>query len=294
MTNCSYGYYVNLGFMTCAACPSACLTCINSANCTNCKVGLYHFQGQCVAACPTFPVYYYMYDLSFICLAACPPPYFGFTLSGKCELTCPSGFFKNATTTSCQACPYGCNSCYLNCTSCISGFVYVAKYGSCSQVCSAGLPYFLSRKCVSACPSGTFLLDDLVTCQKCSSICAECAVLATNCTSCQGAFWYNYNCVTQCPSSYFVDRNNFCQQCSSSPGACAQPPLSYYFYTQQSNYKLYIIVVFNRPVSLTAQQFPTVAHLTSSNGPIKASQYTITQTSSTTYSLKLHNSDSLN
>ena len=39
-------------------------------------------------------------------------------------------------------------------------------------MCSLAYPYFDSGACVSECPKGTFLLDDLVTCQKCNAICA--------------------------------------------------------------------------------------------------------------------------
>jgi len=183
--------------MSCAACPSSCLTCVNSGNCTTCKPGLYLHQGACVTNCPTFPVYYYKYDLSFTCIFPCPAPYFGFNGTGKCELTCPATYFKNITTSTCQNCPIGCNSCYdTNCTSCITGYVFVLKYGSCSKMCKLTKAYYLSNKCVNNCTSGTFLLDDLVTCQKCNSVCAECSTVATNCTKCQGTYWYNYNCVS--------------------------------------------------------------------------------------------------
>ena len=31
--------------------------------------------------------------------------------------------------------------------------------------------------------------------------------------------------------SYYVDTNNFCQQCSNNPTACVLPPLNFTFYT---------------------------------------------------------------
>ena len=159
--------------MKCQTCPTSCLTCFNSNNCTTCQPNLYSFFGTCVTTCPTFPVYYYKYDPSFSCIQTCPSPYFGFLGTGKCQLTCPSTYYKNETTSSCQTCPTGCDGCYAtNCSSCITGYVHVSKYSSCSQMCSIALPYFDSGSCVSACPKGTFLLDDLVTCQKCNAICA--------------------------------------------------------------------------------------------------------------------------
>jgi hypothetical protein len=170
---CSYGFYQDLGAMTCSACPSTCATCVNSGNCTTCKPKLFLHQGACVTNCPTFPVYYYKYNVSFTCTANCPAPYFGFNGTGQCELNCPSTYFKNITTSTCQDCPKGCSGCIgKNCSSCISGYVFVRKYRTCSKMCSLALPYFQSNKCVANCSSGTFLLDDLVTCQKCNSICA--------------------------------------------------------------------------------------------------------------------------
>ena len=125
-TQCSYGYYQDLGEMTCLKCPSTCLTCVNSANCDNCQPNLYKYAGQCVTTCPTFPVYYYKYDPSLSCIETCPSPYFGFAGTGKCELTCPSTYYKNETTSSCMTCPTGCDGCYANnCSSCITGYVHV-------------------------------------------------------------------------------------------------------------------------------------------------------------------------
>ena len=89
------------------------------------------------------------------------------------------------------------------------------------------LPYFLSGACAVNCTAGTFLIDDLVTCQKCNKKCAECSKLATNCTKCTGKFWYNYNCVDNCPTNHYVDTAGACQLCSNNPTACTLPPLTY-------------------------------------------------------------------
>lgn len=69
----------------------------------------------------------------------------------------------------------GCSTCYGDsCNSCYTGYVFVKKTSVCNKICSIALPYFLNGKCISSCGSGTFMLDDLVTCQKCNPICAEC------------------------------------------------------------------------------------------------------------------------
>lgn len=138
------------------------------------------------------------------------------------------------------------------------------------------------------------MLDDLVTCQRCNSICAECSKLASNCTKCTGTFWYNYNCVKQCPSNYYVDKNNACQQCSSNPTACALPPLTYNVTTKTINYQLYAYVTFSRAVTLTPAEFAKTAQIKTQKGPIKASDYILTQTSPTVYKLAFLQSASLN
>lgn len=183
--------------MACTSCPTECLTCINSANCTTCQPNLFLYLGQCLTACPSFPVFYYKYEPSWSCIINCPAPYFGFQGTGTCEMVCPNAYFTNATTKQCQPCPTGCNTCYgTNCSSCATGYTYVPNSNICSKQCSIALPYYLNSACVTSCSTGTFMLNDLVTCQRCNPICAECSVLATNCTKCTGKFWYNYNCVS--------------------------------------------------------------------------------------------------
>ncbi len=161
-------------------------------------------------------------------------------------------------------------------------------------MCSLSNPYFLSGTCTDSCPKSTFLLDDLVTCQKCNTICAECSKLATNCTRCQGTFWYNYNCVSQCPSDYYVDKDNFCRQCNNNPDACLLPPLSFTFETETVKYQMYIIVKFNRAVNINREQFAQIAKFKTTNGPLKASQYIIVESTSTTFRLKILDASSLN
>jgi hypothetical protein len=119
-------------------------------------------------------------------------------------------------------------------------------------------------------------------------------MIASNCTKCTGKFWYNYNCVGQCPDSYYVDANNACQQCTSNPAACALPPLTYAITTKTVNYQLYAYVTFSRAVSLTAAQFARTAKIKTGKGPVKASDYILSQTSPTTYKLTFLGSGSLN
>ena len=151
--------------------------------------------------------------------------------------------------------------------------MFVSKYNSCSLKCSTTLQYFLGDNCTSSCPAGTFLLDDLVTCQSCNPVCAECYAKATNCTKCQGTFWYNYNCVDQCPDSYYVDSSKACRQCSNDPTKCSLPPLSFSVSMTTIDYGLYADVTFNRAIVLTSAAFAKVAQLRTSDGPIYVSEY---------------------
>jgi len=138
------------------------------------------------------------------------------------------------------------------------------------------------------------MLDDLVTCQRCSSICAECSRLATNCTKCTGSFWYNYNCVSKCPDSYYVDKTNTCQQCSSNPDACAQPPLTYKIWFKMEFYVLYGYVEFNRAVDLSPSSFSRIAKIFTQKGPLKASDYKLSRVNQALYKITFRDSNSLN
>jgi hypothetical protein len=83
-TVCQFGYFQNVAMHTCEICPSSCVSCIAALNCTSCQPGLYMHRGQCVTACPTFPIRFYGDDSSSTCVRNCTSPYFGFQGTGKC------------------------------------------------------------------------------------------------------------------------------------------------------------------------------------------------------------------
>ncbi len=89
--------------------------------------------------------------------------------------------------------------------------MYVSAYGSCSKICNSTHIYYIDQVCATKCIDGTFLLNDLVHCQKCSTSCQTCSGAGNNCTKCASKFWYNYNCVDKCPNSYYSDSNNTCK-----------------------------------------------------------------------------------
>jgi len=180
------------------------------------------------------------------------------------------------------------------CSSCSSGYVFVSSYNSCSKVCNATNIFYVNGNCSTSCPDGTFLLSDLVTCQKCSTTCATCSVTGNNCTKCASKFWYNYNCVDQCPSRFYVNVNNSCIPCQTNPTACVLPPLNFTLQTFTQDYQLYGYVIFNRAVNLTKDQFKKIAIFSTTKRPIYSSQYTVSVYNSTTFLLRFLNSVSLN
>lgn len=96
----------------------------------------------------------------------------------------------------------------------------MANFGSCSKICNNTHIYYIDNKCSNKCVDGTFLLGDLVHCQKCSTTCSSCSGSGSNCTRCANKFWYNYNCVDKCPDTYYVDANSSCQECKVNVDAC--------------------------------------------------------------------------
>jgi len=89
-------------------------------------------------------------------------------------------------------------------------------------------------------------MSDKVTCNKCSSQCATCSVIASNCTKCVGAYLYNFNCVSKCPTNYYANSDLLCVPCTSSTPQCNVAPLSYTLESFSQNGQLYGILTFNR------------------------------------------------
>lgn len=261
---------MNIGASRCDKCPSSCISCVSDLNCTSCVTGMYSLDGACLANCPTYPLMYFADSLTYTCVTSCVSPYFGFMQTGKCELGCPQTYYSDANTSSCLACPAGCLYCYAtNCSSCQQGYVYSSQTASCSKACSAiNVYYNVDGTCVATCPSGTFLLADLVTCQECSKDCLTCQNIGTNCTACFSKFWYNYMCVVNCPTNYYADSNNKCQPCNSNSN-CLADPLTYNISTYTKNYQLFAKVEFNRAVNLTETQFLQLIQIKTANKAIK-------------------------
>lgn len=147
---------------------------------------------------------------------------------------------------------------------------------------------------MASCIDGTFLLNDLVTCQACSSSCLTCSNVGTNCTSCFKKFWYNYLCVDKCPDNYYTDSSYRCQFCGNNNEFCQLPPLSYSISTYTKDYKLYAKVEFNRAVNMSITDFVKFIQIKSQNTAIKPNQFSASKNNATTYIIMFRNSTSLN
>jgi hypothetical protein len=156
------------------------------------------------------------------------------------------------------------------------------------------LPFYYGTTCLASCIDGTYLMTDLVTCGACSSICATCSIIAANCTKCIGAYLYNYNCVTQCPSNFYPDANLACQPCTATVTQCNTSPLTYDLQTFNQNGQLYGILTFSRPVTMNTAQIQQIVSI-NING-LSPSQYTWSarQTGPATYRIDIQTSVSLN
>ena len=144
VSSCPSGYY-DSGSLTCLACASTCLTCnLVSTNCTSCNTS---------SANPALNISNNV---------------------GSCLSACPLYFYLSNTATppQCVVCDnntYHCSTCSAidSCTTCLANF------------------FFYQNTCIPNCPSN-FTVANLGTwtCDPCSTQCATCMGVISNCTSC--------------------------------------------------------------------------------------------------------------
>ena len=153
--------------------------------------------------------------------------YYGYNSTLYCIMNCPVNYYPSEITRRCELCINGCDNCTnaTYCYSCYEGYLF--SNNLCVKLCSVTLPFYYGSSCLSGCIDGTFLMSDQVTCNNCSSICATCSLSANNCTKCVGAFLYNYNCVSKCPSGYYANDELVCARCTPTTPECNIAPLSY-------------------------------------------------------------------
>ena len=131
-TTCPDSQFISVSVpFLCQACSSTCITCATVAdNCTtaSCPVNLYYLNNSCLSQCPTG----YYADASRLCQGCAvgcfscfgagsnkcskcqtesgPTPYYLKDVS-TCTTVCDNGFYGNATTNLCVACPAACKLC---------------------------------------------------------------------------------------------------------------------------------------------------------------------------------------
>ena len=236
VTTCYWGEYKNMTTHNCDTCHPTCTSCVSYLGCETCILNYYLYNGTClsggcesgVCGSSSCPINYatgmitYASPVSLLCVETCPSVYYGLNSTRYCVKNCPINYYPSSESRRCEPCINGCNNCTNTtyCSSCYEGYLFIANENTCIKQCSTTMPYFYGSTCLKACINGTYLLSDEVTCGTCASICATCSKTATNCTKCVGAFLYNSNCVTKCPTNFYADTNLICQRCTSTTKQC--------------------------------------------------------------------------
>jgi hypothetical protein len=312
-TYCYTGQYANMTTHRCENCKLECTQCVSLLGCQACINNYYLFNGTCLngcasgtgssckSACPFNNVTQtitYADTVSKACVEICPITAtggsYGFNQTMFCLERCPINYYASNVTRRCELCVDGCNNCTgpTVCFTCYAGYIFSG--GLCVKQCSLTLPFYYGTTCLAGCIDGTYLMSDLVTCGACSSICATCSLIAANCTKCVGAYLYNYNCVTQCPTNYYPDGNLSCQPCTATVTQCNTAPLTYTLNTFNQNGQLYGILTFSRAATMNTAQIHQIVNISISGLSPSQFSWSASQINSTSYKISIQTSVSLN
>ena len=176
----------------------------------------------------------------------------------------------------------------------MSGYTFLPSALMCNQNCNQTARYYFKDICYFTCPDGSYLTYDLVHCAACSWPCATCMGVAGNCTSCIESYYYLGQCLAACPNNFYVDEKYNCIACSSNPQKCALPPLSYSFFPFTANYLLQTFIVFNRAVSMSAEEVQKTVQIKSNGVAVPSSKYKVSYYNTTTFLAVFDKSMSLN
>ncbi|GAA5925854.1 hypothetical protein JCM1841_006338 [Sporobolomyces salmonicolor] len=126
---------------------------------------------------------------------------------------CTAGAIDNFTSTSTRS--------QLTCSACLAG------------------TFLVDGACVNACPTGTVVSSDGLSCENCDSSCATCSGASTYCTSCSTSseLVLNGTCISSssCPTGYFAPPTNSstclachpdCETCGPAFDTCLTCPSS--------------------------------------------------------------------
>lgn len=137
-------------------------------------------------------------------------------------------------------------------------------------------------------------MSDQVTCGNCSSICATCSKVASNCTKCVGAFLYNFNCVSKCPTNYYPNEELVCTKCTSTTRQCNIEPLTYTLESFSQNGVLYGILTFNREAYMDVSKIKEIIKIDISGVPSTSYDWSAVKIDGKTYRININPRSSLN
>ncbi|KAL4466559.1 hypothetical protein ABPG72_010610 [Tetrahymena utriculariae] len=173
----SNGYYSDTSNYTCNKCLQGCIQCDNQSQCLKCEQPLVlNKQRLCTGSCESNQVIY----------------------RNQCLDSCPSSTYQLSNQ---------CFDCNIACKACLDDST------KCSECSASGLR--LDDQCLLKCPEDYFS-DINKICQRCNETCNSCKGPGNqDCFTCKiGLFFYNGQCVTQCPN--LVQDNQCVNSCSES------------------------------------------------------------------------------
>ncbi|GAA5891563.1 hypothetical protein JCM5296_004259 [Sporobolomyces johnsonii] len=196
----------------CVDCNPLCETCFETGatGCLECRTPNVLLNGQCVA----------MDSSTGVCdgseasnaTVASNAGWVYDNTKGVCDALpakCTAGAIDNFTSSSTRS--------QLTCSACLAG------------------TFLVDGACVDACPTGTTVSSDGLSCESCDSSCATCSGASTYCTSCSTSsqLVLNGTCISSCPTGYFAPASNSstclachpdCETCGPTFDACLTCP----------------------------------------------------------------------
>lgn len=119
-------------------------------------------------------------------------------------------------------------------------------------------------------------------------------MIASNCTKCVGAYLYNFNCVSKCPTNYYANSDLQCVQCTSSTPQCNVEPLRYTLESFSESGKLYGILTFNREVTMDTSKIKEIVNISLNGVPSSSYNWDATRINTTSYRININLLSSLN
>lgn len=252
LTSCpSQGYWADSSGNNCLQCSTECASCFGSTNadCLTCSPGNYLQPGTTVCF-PSCPNSYYADTSTQTCVSchsncaqcfgpaitqctSCVSGYFVNASATTCQTTCSDGFWTNSLGNICSLCPHECLTCQgsttPNCTSCKEGYFFITN----------------TSECLPSCPAGYYASTEEGICQPCDEACATCNGSShDDCSSCNSGYFlqpYSPSCLRTCPEhKYWPDtETNTCVACAPECLSCSGSnctSCNYGYYLQPSTH----------------------------------------------------------